>query len=192
MKVCITGLIGSGKSSVLNILKKHTDNIYNCDQINEQLLSEKNYQKLLQDNFGQEIFVNDKIDKKALAKIIFLDEKKRQLLNSLSHPEIIKRLTDIINNASDNIFVEIPLLAESSDLANLFDKIWLVESEFNFRLERIMKRDNIVKELALAKINSQEKYETALKCVATDTIYNNGDLTFLDVQINKLLQDIYE
>lgn len=192
MKVCITGLIGSGKSSVLNILKKHTDNIYNCDQINEQLLSEKNYQKLLQDNFGQEIFVNDKIDKKALAKIIFLDEKKRQLLNSLSHPEIIKRLTDIINNASDNIFVEIPLLAESSDLANLFDKIWLVESEFNFRLERIMKRDNIVKELALAKINSQEKYETALKCVATDTIYNNGDLAFLDVQIKKLLQDIYE
>jgi dephospho-CoA kinase len=191
MKVCITGLIGSGKSSVLNILKKYTNNIYSCDNINDQLLTDKSYLDLLQENFGNEIIIDGKIDKKSLARIIFQDAKKRQLLNSLSHPLIIKRLIEIIKNAEGDIYIEIPLLAESN-LAISFDKIWLVESEFDFRLERIMKRDNISKELALAKINSQEKYQPILKSIATDIIYNNGELAFLEAQIKKLLDNIYE
>jgi len=187
MKICITGLIGSGKSSVLSILKKYGFDIYSTDEINNELLKDDSYLKELKENFGTGIFINGKLDKKALAKIIFTDESKRKLLNSLSHPAIINRLIDIIKGAKGDIFVEIPLLADSN-LAPLFDKVWLVESKNEVRLQRIMKRDIVTKELALAKISSQKRYHDDLKRLATDIIYNNGDLNYLEKQINKLLQ----
>lgn len=189
MKICITGLIGSGKSSVLNILRKYVGNIYSCDALNDELLKDSDYLKCLQANFGENIVKNGVLDRKELAKIIFSDESKRKLLNKLSHPEITKRLTEIVETAKGNIFIEIPLLVESN-LAPKFDKIWLVECESDSRVARIMKRDNITKELALAKINAQTKNEAALKKVATDTIYNDGNIDFLEFQIIELLQEI--
>lgn len=191
MKICITGLIGSGKTSVLDILRRYTSNVFSCDEINDQLLSDESYLKVLAQNFGEDIIVDGVLDKKALAKIIFLNEDKRLLLNKLSHPEITKKLIELINDKSGDIFIEIPLLAESN-LATLFDKIWLVESDYEVRIDRIIKRDNISHSLALAKINSQAKNESMLKSVATDTIHNNNDQTFLELQIKTLLQSLDE
>jgi dephospho-CoA kinase len=186
MKVCITGLIGSGKSRVLDFLRKTGKIVFSCDEINDRLLEDAEHIEKLRTIFGGGIIKDGKIDRKTLAAVIFSDEEKRKTLNAVSHPEILKRLKSLIDNAEGDIFVEIPLLVESN-MAPHFDRVWLVECENDIRLERIMERDNIDKEAALRKISSQAKNEQALKAIATDIIYNNGDVNSLEIQIKQLL-----
>lgn len=125
MKICITGAIGSGKSSVIEILKKLSYKCVSSDEINNDMLKDPSYIEILIDSFGKDIIYDGNLDKNKLAQIIFNDDEKRKLLNSISHPLITKRILEIIKKNKDIIFVEIPLLIESG-MATIFDKIWLV------------------------------------------------------------------
>lgn len=190
MKICITGAIGSGKSSVIEILKKLSYKCVSSDEINNDMLKDPSYIEILIDSFGKDIIYDGNLDKNKLAQIIFNDDEKRKLLNSISHPLITKRILEIIKKNKDIIFVEIPLLIESG-MATIFDKIWLVESDFDIRLKRIVYRDNLSADMAIAKIKSQVANEYKLKKVATDTIYNNSnDLGNLELQVIELLKGI--
>lgn len=169
MKVAITGTIGSGKSTVTAILREMGCNVISCDEINADLLQDKDYISLIENEFPDAV-VNDTIDKKALSKIIFNDENARKRLNSLAHPLICQRVKKQADCCVGDVFVEVPLLAESG-MEMLFDKIWLIVSDENLQISRVIDRDK--KTLtAVKRILDLQKKDYKF-CVPVTVIENN-------------------
>jgi len=85
--VGITGLMGSGKSEVANYLKRTGYPVLLMDLIGHECLNEYDVVDKLTSAFGQEIIDRSQtIDRKKLGKIVFSNQKKLTLLNSILHP----------------------------------------------------------------------------------------------------------
>lgn len=146
MLVAITGTIGSGKSTVTDILRKMGKNVISCDEINAELLQEKNYIKKIASSFP-ECVQNGQVNKKILSDIVFSNEEKRKTLNGIAHPAIFERVVQKASESDGDVFVEVPLLAESGQ-DKYFDLIWVVHSDEDRQLKRIVERDKVSLEKA--------------------------------------------
>jgi dephospho-CoA kinase len=191
--VGLTGGIASGKSTVSNMLKEMNMTVIDADV--ESRLAVQNGEpayKQIVESFGHDIVLPDgEIDRQKLGSIIFHDEQKRKLLNSIVHPEVRRRMNEkkdlAIKKKEKIVILDIPLLFESN-LINMVDQTLLVYVDQNIQFTRLMERNQLSKEEAEARIQSQmplaEKMELADKI-----IQNNGSLTETKKQLNKILAD---
>lgn len=185
----LTGSISSGKSQVSNYLREKGEKVIDADLIAREVVDLKNVKEKIKKAFGENIYVDDKLDRSGLAEIVFRDEEKRQVLNEIEHPEIYRLILEEIKKSKGRVFVDIPLLFESEELNkkyNLnFDEIWLVYVDKKEQIKRLMKRDDISEDFALEKINSQMSLEEKKK-LADLVIDNSRDLedTFRQVEEN--------
>lgn len=183
----ITGGIGSGKSTVAKILKKSFP-VINMDDLTS--LAYSSSEKELEKEFGKEIFIDGKVDKKALGKIVFADEKKLKKLNDLLHPKIIKETLALAKKERGIVFVECPLLFEAN-LENIFDEIWLVVARYEKRLQRIISRDDIDEAFAERKMASQSDDSNKIK-KSDIIIHNDGDLAALEKEVSLEIEKLIE
>ena len=159
-KIAVTGGIGSGKSTVANILKEMGYTVFSCDEIYKELLTDATFVKKIAAVFPM-VIVNQKIDKKQLAQLIFSNEKNKELLNGITHPQIMQRLHKYINDCKDKIvFAEVPLLFEGN-FQSQFDGIIVVKRSIEARKKALMQRDNLTETEAQLRINSQFDYDCA-------------------------------
>ena len=187
MLIAITGGIGSGKTTVLQMIASLGGNIINADEINNELLAQEFYIKELAALFPQAV-AGGKVDKVKLSKIVFYNKKALAKLNQLAHPLINQRILQKAKECSGNVFVEIPLLTESKIQHN-FDRIWLIKADTSLRLTRIIERSHINKRFARRIMSLQEKDRLREK-FATDIIINNGDNEHLFNQIKELYHEL--
>ena len=155
--IAITGGIGSGKSTVLNLIKQLGYPVFSCDEIYRELRNTKEYLLGLKELFPQ-IFANENADFKKLAQIVFENKNQLLKLNSYAHPLIVKRLLGNINQIEGISFAEVPLLFESN-LAEFFDYIIILKRAKQERIESVRKRDGISEEEVLNRISNQFDYE---------------------------------
>lgn len=191
----LTGGIASGKSTVSNILVERGYKVIDADKISREIveINKPAYKKIVE-FFGEEILLGDKsINRKLLGTIIFSDHKKRDVLNNITHPLVFEDIKDKIKEYSvDNrvIFLDIPLLFEQYDLLKehkiIMDEIWLVYVNKETQITRLMRRDNISKEEAILKIQSQMDIEHKRK-MSSKIIDNNGDMESLREVVYKLM-----
>ena len=187
MKIGITGSIASGKSEVTKFLKEQGFSTYDADAISKELTLKNNicYQKII-DTFGIEILDESlEINRKKLGEVVFNDFEKKEILENIIHPHVIKEIDNINDNLS---FVEVPLLFEAK-LEYLFDKIIVVSCDYEVELTRLMKRNNFSKEEAIKRMNSQMDIKIKEK-KADYIIYNNGDIESLHEKIRYILKGI--
>lgn len=178
MRIAITGGIGSGKSSVLNMLENAGFKVISCDEVNGKLLSDKAYVEKIREYFPEAV-TNNIIDRKKLSEIVFSDKVKLELLNGISHP-IINNIILNGTKGDDIYFVEVPLLFESNSEEN-FDKIMLVTADKNIRIARVRKRDN----------RSVEEIESIIDNQLKD--YNNRRIDYIitnDGDMNNLKKEV--
>lgn len=183
MKIGITGVIASGKTTVLNRIKELGYKVIDCDIIVKELYEKQNVIDLIKDNF--ECVRDNKIDKKLLANIIFSNSSDRIKLNNLIHPlirEYIKNLNDEL------IFIEVPLLFEAH-FEDLFDRIILVYLNNEEALKRLILRNNFSLDEALIRINSQMPCEKKIEL--SDYVIDNSNSTKETfIELDKVLGDI--
>lgn len=187
IKIGITGSIASGKSEVTKYLKTKKYSVIDSDEISRKLMDEKKVINQVVENFGKDLLIDNKIDRKKLASIIFNDENKKELLNSIIHPLVKNKILKQIDEhaTEDLIFIDVPLLFEAK-FTDLVDYIIVVNVDENVQIERLMKRDNIDKEYAIKKINSQMPLSEKCK-MANFIIDNSLDLCYTYKQIDEII-----
>lgn len=189
----LTGSISTGKSLVSKYIKEQGFKVIDADLIARDAVKEKEVIKSLKDNFGEDIYNDKELDRDKLGKIIFSDAKKRNILNSIMFPVIYKMINREIEKSEGTIFVDIPLLFENEEINKkyklFFDEIWLVYSNFETQVERLMKRDGIDRNYAIEKISSQISVEDKKK--KSDVIIeNSGEISKTYEQVDKLLRNL--
>ncbi|NYE07729.1 dephospho-CoA kinase [Bacillus niacini] len=187
----LTGGIASGKSTVSNILKEMNITIIDAD-VEARLAVEKGepaYQKIVAE-FGNDILLtNEEIDRVKLGSIIFHNAEKRQLLNSIVHPEVRKRMNNQVEAAKEReeqvIILDIPLLFESK-LTHMVEKTILVYVDRDIQLKRLMERNDLSLEEAEARIKSQMPLLEKV-ALADAVINNNGSIAETKKQVIEVL-----
>jgi dephospho-CoA kinase len=161
LRVGLTGSIGVGKSYVAGILAELGCHVLDADQTARAVV-EKGTEglKAVVDAFGTTVLqVDGSLDRQRLGAVIFADQKKRELLNSILHPRIIAAQDEQMGQWEledpDGIaVVDAALMVESGGYAR-FDKLIVVHCRPEVQLQRLMARDGLSREDALKRVSSQ-------------------------------------
>ena len=147
--VMVTGGIGSGKSTLCDMLCERGAISIDLDEINRTLLSTNGaYVRDLANRFGEDILDETGcVITSELAQRAFADEQSTKDLNAISFPYITEVATDYIldvhctpRSDAEVLVVEVPLLTEAPDLAKLADEIIAVSAPSDMRLSRAVQR----------------------------------------------------
>lgn len=189
----ITGGIATGKSTAVAWLYENGFQIVDADKISKALTKkgEKGYTKIVE-VFGKEyLYKNGALNRKKLGELIFEDKGKREELNQILHPMIRKELLKKIEKLMENqqvVFVDIPLLFEAREYLKkdgiVFDEVWLIYTDLDNQIDRLIKRDSTNRMSAISRIRAQMDIEKKRK-LADVIIYNNGSIAELYEQLNK-------
>ena len=191
-KIAITGGIGSGKSTVLSLLKNGGYSVFSCDEIYKQLLLDREYIEKIEKLFPSAV-QNRQIDRQILANIVFKDKQALEILNGVAHPLIMERLYENMQNCTDMLaFAEVPLLFEGN-YQSRFDAVIVVQRDKEERLVAIMERDCLNREEAMQRISAQFDYDSpvAQKLFSNPNVFllsNEGTELQLRHNLQKILQ----
>ena len=157
MVIGITGPTGAGKTTALEELKKRGYRVVDCDRLYYDLLKrDESLRAALRSAFGEIFLPDGQLDRKKLAERVFSDKKELDRLNSIVFPAITAEVDRIIkNNSAPGVAVDAINLIESG-LGELCDMTLAVTADPKVRMQRIMARDRITAEQAMARINSQK------------------------------------
>lgn len=185
----LTGGIASGKTTVSNILREKGFVVIDSDEISRGLLEvgTECFNDVV-NKFGNRILRdNGTINRKELGNIIFKEETKRELLNSIIHPNVFKLIDIALKKhvSSEFVFVDMPLLFEVH-YESKCDAVVCVYTSKNIQLQRLINRDDITETDAKYRINAQIDIEIKKK-KSDYVIDNNEGFTELYSNVEKVL-----
>ena len=159
--IALTGGIGSGKSSALELLSQQGICTLSCDQVGRQLYKKasvkRRIKKMFPDTVDGKLFLS--IDRVKLAQKVFNNEKNYALLSSFTTPLILKTTLKKAKRLKKNVVVEVPLLFEF-DSAKFFDGVIVVVRDKAQRIKAVMERSSLTEEQVCKRMNHQIDYDT--------------------------------
>lgn len=187
MIVGLTGGIASGKSTVAEFFRQKGIPVVDADEISRAVTEpDAEGAKAIEENFGSEMFVLKRLDRKKLAAYCFANKERTEKLNSVLHPIIIKemlRQTEEYEKAgAKTVIWDVPLLFEAG-LDRYCNKIIAVVCNENTRILRAQKRSDISAEEVKKRISRQMSDGERRK--RADYIIDNGkskEKTFLQAE----------
>lgn len=189
----ITGGIASGKSTVVEEIRKAGFQIVDADQVVHDLQAKggKLYQALVA-WLGPDILdENGDLNRPKLAEMIFSSPdnlaKSAEIQTEIIRQELLKRRKQL-EETEEIFFMDIPLLVEQN-YVDWFDAIWLVAVKTEVQIQRLMARNAFSQREAEQRIASQIPLEEKLP-FATVLIDNNGALDELKGQVNMLIDSL--
>ena len=189
----ITGGIASGKSTVTEFLRQKGFQVVDADAVVHQLQKPggRLYQVLVE-HFGEKVLLeNGELNRSLLASLIFSKSEEQEWSKRTQGEIIREELAALRNQFAQTealFFMDIPLLFEQ-DYASWFDETWLVYVNRDIQLERLMKRDQISKEAAESRLNSQWPLERKIS-LSSHSLDNNGNQEQLIAQVVQLLEEM--
>lgn len=160
-RVAVTGGIGSGKSEAIKIIKEYGYEVFSCDEIYKELSNEKEYLTQLKKLFPSVVNENG-LDRRTLSNIVFNNTDELKKLNEFSHPKIMGRLLDKLQNFKGWRFAEVPLLFEEG-YENNFDYVIVIYRDLEKRIAAVSLRDKLSLDEITARISNQFDYDKFLK-----------------------------
>lgn len=165
IRIGITGGIGSGKSVVSEIFRLHGIPLYNADMEAKKLNDSSSYiREQLIRQFGKDLYMDDRLDRKKLASIIFHDSHQLAIVNSIIHPELAKHFTGWCQQRKNYpmVVLDAALLIEAG-FHQFVDKVIMVQAPRELRIARVMQRDRLALNEVEARMNSQLSEEEKIK-----------------------------
>jgi dephospho-CoA kinase len=195
IKIGISGKIGSGKSVVLNYLKSINIPCYNLDLESRKIMKPGMvcYEKIV-NTFDKEVLNKNKtLNRKKIAEIVFNDKRKRDKLNSIVHPELLKRVKALtvknIQKKKEFIVFEGALIKKTTKIGKFLDKIILIKAFQKIIIQRVLTRDSKTKE-EIQKILLAQKGIIQNKHDFDYIVSNNSEISDLIGKLNSILEKI--
>jgi dephospho-CoA kinase len=195
INVGLTGGIASGKSLVAKILHRLGCTVIDTDVIARDVVvpGTEGWQAVVAE-FGPQILAEDgTINRAGLASIVFSDAGRREILNSILHPLIIRSVREQVAVISDRepdalVVVDVPLLIECG-LHDDFDKVIVVWTPRETQIARLMQRDGLPEAEARQRIDSQLPLDQK-RAYATFVVENDADQKKTEDQVRKIYSDL--
>ncbi len=186
LRIGLTGGIGSGKSTVSELLAARGAVIVDADRIAREVVEPGTPGlSAVVDAFGGQVLAADgSLDRPALAAVVFSDPAARARLDAIVHPLVRRRSAELVAAApSDAVVVnDVPLLVETGQAAS-FDVVLVVEAEPEIRVARLVGR-GLTEDDARARIASQASDEQR-RVVADVVLDNSGTPEELAEQVDR-------
>lgn len=173
--VGLTGGIGSGKTTVAKHFKSLGVPVYIADEEAKKLMNKSKIikRKLIQ-LFGEQAYVNGKLNKPFIANIIFNDKSYLQKMNAIVHPRVARHFEKwTLKQEAPYVIKEVAILFENGG-HKLCDFVITVTAPKEIRVERLLKRDNTTKEKIEAIMKNQ--WTDAEKVKLSDFVIENTKL----------------
>jgi len=172
----LTGNIASGKSKISEYLKTKGYKIIDADLIGKTILEEDTIKNKLVRYFGTEILSEDgSINRKKLGSIVFSSKKNLEKLNRVTLPILSKKIRKKINEYKRKkikiVVLDAAILIEAK-WNRIVDEVWVVYTNPEIQLDRLMKRENYTIDEAKNRIFAQMDINEKLKYA--DVIINNS------------------
>ncbi|MCL1843753.1 MAG: dephospho-CoA kinase [Defluviitaleaceae bacterium] len=190
----VTGITGSGTSTVSAILAERGGFVAHADKLAHEAMakSEPAYKEILA-AFGREILSeNGEINRRVLGTKVFGSKADLEKLEKIIHPRVIERTNKMIEKITESdshafAVIDAPLLTESN-LHKICDSIWLVTAPDALRISRITARDNIDDNAAIRRLQSRAGGDAPLREHANIIIQNDGSPIALRSKIETVLK----
>lgn len=192
----LTGGIGSGKSTVSSYLKELGIPVIDGDKLAREAVSPdkgRDTRRRLADFFGSDIFMKDgSLDREALGRLVFRDEKKRIALNQIMHgfiwSETRKQLWELEKKGYPLAVLDMPLLLETAWNLRV-EAIWVVYAPADLQIKRVMKRDGLSQEAVQERIAAQMPARNKLN-YADVVIENSRSVDDTRQQVREALKQV--
>lgn len=179
LRVGLTGSIGVGKSYVAGILSELGCHVLDADLTARAVVAPGSPGlSTVVAAFGREVLRSDgSLDRQKLASVVFSDDKKRELLNSILHPFIITKQDEQLREWEDKnpngiAVVDAALMIESGGYKR-FDKLVVVHCRPEVQLERVMNRNGLSRAEARKRMDAQMTQE--MKQTFADYLIDTSD-----------------
>lgn len=186
----ITGGVGAGKSQVLALMKEHFEaDVILADEVAHELMEPggRSFEGI-KSRYGQRLLLpSGQIDKKALADIIFQDEKERLAVNAIVHPLVKEEIKNRISNSTRELVVVEAALLLDDHYDEFLDEIWYVYAPEEERIARLIKSRSYTRQKALGIIASQ-KSDEEFRQRCSVVIDNSQSLDCTLSQLKQVLQ----
>jgi len=157
MKVIgITGGIGSGKTMICSVFKTLGIPVFNADVVAKELYDERPELVIqIQNHFGSDLVFDGKLNKQKLAELVFSDNKKLQILNSLVHP-LVGEAFQTWQKKQRALYIirEAAIMIESKSYLDC-DLLILVSAPAQLKVKRVITRSQLTEAQILARIQEQ-------------------------------------
>lgn len=152
----VTGGIGCGKSTVVELFKNYGIPTYTADDQAKILMnSDPELKNKVIDLLGEEAYNGNQLNRSFVASKVFSDEKLLQQLNAIVHPAVHRHFTQwATEQKSKSVVYEAAILIEQGR-QDFCDLVILVTAPKEERIRRVMRRDDLTKEQVLARMNRQ-------------------------------------
>ena len=188
--VGLTGGIGSGKTTIARFFLDQNIEVINADQVARKVVEPGTAALLrIKKRFGSEILINEEtLNRPLLREKIFKDSNQRIWLESLLHPLIEEKITQLVESAvSQYVILESPLLLETKQ-HKLVNRILVVDVSPEIQLERAMSRDGGSEATIKAIMNSQISRNERIS-LADDIINNEQNFQSVQSRLIKFHQN---
>lgn len=192
MRLGLTGGIGSGKTTVANLLSQHGAAIVDADVISRQATAAggRAIEPIAQ-AFGPEFITPDgALDRDRMRALAFSDPTARRRLEQIVHPLVGQETSRLAQAAIDAghrcVVFDIPLLVESAHWRQRVDQVLVVDCRPGTQVERVQRRSGLGREEIERILASQASRITRLR--AADHVVCNDGLTLS--QLARLVQQL--
>ena len=196
LRVGLTGGIASGKTTVGAMFVELGCHLIDSDQITHELLEPgQEVHRAVIREFGPEITTPDgRIDRAALGEIVFAHPERRETLNGLVHPAVIRRQNEFLEGISakhpDGIgIVDAALMVEVGTYKN-YERLIVVTCRPEQQRERLLAR-GLSAESVAARIESQIPMDEKARYAAF-VVDNSGTLTDTRRQVEEIYGELSE
>jgi len=188
-KKCLIGLTGNiatGKSVVLEIIRRLGAKVIDADALVHQLTVQGMpvWQAIL-DEFGEGILGPEgEIDRGKLGGIVFANAESLRRLEAIVHPAVTARVNQLIHQATEPVVVLEAIKLIETGRHCICDALWVVTCSKEQQLERLMRTRKLSREEALLRIEAQPPQEDKI-ALADVVIDNSGTLKETEEQVQR-------
>jgi len=183
----VTGGLGTGKSTVAQILQSQSIPIWDADLAARRAVAPGTPAlAAIVERFGPEILRAGQLDRAKLGQIVFADPSERQWLEAQIHPLVgLEAAAWLATQTSPTVALIVPLLFESG-LTHWVTEIWVVTCNPVLQRQRVQRRDGLTDTAFAQRIGSQWPLDQKV-ALADVVLSNDADVESLTTAVLRLL-----